>query len=84
MNIDDIMDNQIDGGEDICAVCGKSVEGTRGFTRINLNGSMVPLCCPLCLQTFEANPNQFLHRQNTRSETHAVFDLLRPNRLSHD
>jgi len=39
-----------------CAYCGKSVEGDRGFARINHDGIMVNLCCPGCLDAFKKDP----------------------------
>src|SRR5690348_15779699 len=45
-----------------CAVCGKNVTGGGGFARLNHNGRMLELCCPLCLQTFQTNPEPHLRR----------------------
>lgn len=39
-----------------CLVCGKSVESGGGFCRLKIGASMIALCCPLCLDTFKANP----------------------------
>ncbi len=78
MSIDDVMVSQLDGGGERCAVCGKSVAGSSGYTRIKFEEQMVALCCPLCLKTFQQNPLEFVRRQNTQAEVHAIFDLLRP------
>jgi hypothetical protein len=43
-----------------CAVCGKNVEGDRGFARINHGSVMLNLCCPLCLDTFQHDPEPYL------------------------
>jgi hypothetical protein len=40
--------------------------------------AMVALCCPLCLTTFEGNPEHFVGKQASQREVHAIFDLLRP------
>ena len=45
-----------------CAVCGKNVQGGGGFARINHTGQLVELCCPLCVQTFEADTSPYLKR----------------------
>jgi hypothetical protein len=45
-----------------CVVCGKGVEGNRGFARVNHNGVMVDLCCPLCLETFQGDPEPHMAR----------------------
>jgi hypothetical protein len=42
-----------------CLVCGKSVEGGGGFCRLKVGDSMIALCCPLCLETFQANPKSY-------------------------
>jgi hypothetical protein len=78
MNIDDVMISKVDDAGERCAVCGKSVARGGGYTRINFENKMVALCCPLCLNTFQENPREFVHRQDTRAEVHAIFDLLSP------
>ena len=45
-----------------CAVCGKNVQGGGGFARVNRNGHLIELCCPLCLETFENDPDPYLRR----------------------
>lgn len=45
-----------------CAVCGKNVTHGGGFSRVNHKGIMVNLCCPLCLETFQANPKPYMAR----------------------
>lgn len=42
-----------DYNEETCVVCGKAVGGGRGYCRLNHEGHMVELCCPLCLETFQ-------------------------------
>jgi len=39
-----------------CVVCGKNVTQGGGFARINHKGTMVNLCCPHCMETFEQDP----------------------------
>jgi hypothetical protein len=45
-----------------CVVCGKNVTHGGGFSRINHKGIMVNLCCPLCLETFQKDPQPFMAR----------------------
>ncbi len=45
-----------------CVVCGKNVERGGGFARINHKGLMVNLCCPLCLETFQKDPERYTAR----------------------
>lgn len=45
-----------------CAVCGKNVTHGGGFSRVNHKGTMVDLCCPLCLETFQKDPSPCMAR----------------------
>lgn len=45
-----------------CAVCGKNVQGSGGFARVNHAGHLIELCCPLCVETFEKDPAPYLRR----------------------
>ena len=77
MNIDDVISSQVDDAGETCAVCGKSVAGGGGFRKIKVETQTIALCCPLCVKTFEQNPGDFLRRQTSQAESHALFDLLR-------
>ena len=48
-----------------CAVCEKAITGGKWFARIRRGEWMVALCCPLCTETFEANPNPYIRRIQT-------------------
>jgi ribosomal protein L24E len=58
-----------------CAVCGKNVTGGGGFARINNGGRMVELCCPLCLQTFQNDPEPYLRRAEKADYFRYLADL---------
>jgi ribosomal protein L24E len=45
-----------------CVVCGKGVDHGGGFARVNHNGIMVNLCCPLCMEAFEKDPKTYMLR----------------------
>lgn len=60
MNLEDTIGYQPD--IPVCVVCGKNVQGDRGFARINHNGTMVNLCCPLCLETFQKDATPHIAR----------------------
>ena len=60
MNIEDSIGYQ--ANVPACVVCGKNVQGDNGFARINHNGTMLNLCCPLCLETFQSNAAPYLAR----------------------
>ena len=48
-----------------CAVCEKEISGGKWTARIKHGEWMVALCCPLCLETFEANPDIYVRRMET-------------------
>jgi hypothetical protein len=60
MSIEDTIGCQNDAP--VCVVCGKNVQGDRGFARINQKGTLVNLCCPLCVETFQNNPFPYMAR----------------------
>jgi len=62
MIVDDVIVSQSDEGGESCVVRGKSVAGAGGYTRIKHGESMVALCCPLCLATFQKNPQDWVHQ----------------------
>ena len=45
-----------------CAVCGKNVQHGGGFARVKQGETMVELCCPLCLDLFQKDPQPYLKR----------------------
>ena len=57
-----------------CAVCEKFITGGKWFARIKHGDVMVALCCPLCTETFEANPKPYVRR----IETYALFHQRHP------
>jgi hypothetical protein len=45
-----------DTTNETCIVCGQPTSGGRCFSHILYRDRMVALCCPLCLETFQKNP----------------------------
>lgn len=45
-----------DTSDDTCVVCGQPVSGGRCYSRILYRERKMALCCPLCLETFQKNP----------------------------
>lgn len=43
-----------------CIVCGKSVLDSEGYCHVRIQTEIIALCCPLCFETFEANPKRYL------------------------
>jgi hypothetical protein len=48
-----------DSTDETCVVCGKSVGGGRGYAHLQFSGRTFALCCPLCLETFQKNPDYY-------------------------
>lgn len=49
-----------------CIVCQKSVEHGAGFCHLNVEGVMIAVCCPLCMETFQKDPETYLRRRRVR------------------
>lgn len=60
MSIEDTIGSQ--DNTPACVVCGKNVQGDRGFAKINHGGTMVNLCCPHCMETFGKDPEPHMAR----------------------
>ena len=43
-----------------CIVCHKSVDHGGGFAHFKIEGEMVAICCPLCMETFNKEPKRYL------------------------
>ena len=78
MSIDDVLESQIESSAESCFVCGKCLAGACAYARLKCGESTVALCCPLCLETFQKNPEDWTRRRETRREVGAIFELLRP------
>ena len=56
-----------------CIVCGKRVTHGNETARLNVEGSWVILCCPLCFGVYEKKPEVYLalrdlkHSQNAHN-----------------
>lgn len=49
----------------LCAVCDNNIHGGHWFARRTHGGVTVALCCPLCLDAFEAKPEVYVGRVAT-------------------
>ena len=61
----------MDGESAQCVVCEKEITGEKWTARIKYGEWMVALCCPLCLETFEANPDTYIRRLETVELLHS-------------
>ena len=64
--------NEIDVGENwdqYCIVCGKAVDHGGGMAHFKVDGEMVALCCPLCIETFNKDPKHYIVLRRFRKKT---------------
>ena len=73
MSIEDTIGFQHDTPE--CVVCGKNVQGDRGFARISHKGIMVNVCCPHCLETFQNDPATYMARLSKNELYQALKEI---------
>ena len=45
-----------------CAVCGKDISHGGGFAHVKPGERMVELCCPLCVETIQKDPEPCVKR----------------------
>jgi len=60
MSIEDTIGYQSD--ETICVVCGKGLKPGEALATMHEKGSKLPICCPLCLESYQKNPKFYLER----------------------
>lgn len=60
MSIEDTIGYQTE--VEACVVCGKNVQRGGGFSRITHGQRLMSLCCPLCLETFQKDPQPYVGR----------------------
>jgi len=61
------------GPGDECIVCGKQVAGGRGFSHLKHGDDMVTLCCPLCFETFQKSPQEYVSRRKAREISQSIL-----------
>lgn len=50
-----------------CAVCGKSIRKDCGYAHVKYEGEMIPLCSPLCVETFQKQPHVYTSRKQVQN-----------------
>jgi ribosomal protein L24E len=75
MSIEDTLGYRSD--TEACAVCGKNVRAGGGFARVNRDGRMIELCCPLCLETFQRDPTPYLLVRDKIARAVLLRELLK-------
>ena len=73
MSVEDTIGYQAE--VEACVVCGKNVQGGGGFSRITHGERMVSLCCPLCLATFQNDPQPYVGRLEKNLAYHELRGL---------
>lgn len=49
-----------------CLVCKKKVNANKAYAKVNYNGEVYFLCCPLCQREFEKEPEKFVRESNRK------------------
>lgn len=50
------------GSDEFCAVCGKETASDHWVARFEVKGRRVRVCCPLCAETFQTDPDKYVAR----------------------
>lgn len=59
----------IENWDQHCIVCQKSVDHGGGMAHFKVEGEMVALCCPLCIETFNKDPKHYIVLRQLRQAT---------------
>lgn len=65
MSIEDTIGYQNEG--ESCVVCGKGLKSGEALATLHQGASKLPLCCPLCFETYQKDPKPFLERLAKRT-----------------
>ncbi len=60
MSFEDTLGSLDEGN--VCIVCGKGLKPGDAFVKLHEGETKVPLCCPLCFETYQKDPNPYLER----------------------
>ncbi len=60
MSIEDTMDYRNEA--ECCVVCGKGLRAGEALATLHEGESKLPICCPLCLEAYEKDPQIYLDR----------------------
>ena len=65
MSIEDTIGYQDEGAA--CVVCGKGLRPDEQLAVMHQGENRLPICCPLCLDAYQADPKQYLERLARRT-----------------
>jgi len=60
MSIEDTIDYNNEG--QTCIVCGKGLRPGEALAKMHQGESKLPICCPLCLEAYQKDPQPYLDR----------------------
>lgn len=69
------MNDENDRDENYCAVCERPLGNGTKFARVRYEERMIALCCPICMEKFEAN-RKFYALRNEANQ--AIDNVKRP------
>lgn len=64
-------------GNEACAVCGKSAEGSPSFSHLYHERRRFALCCPVCVQMFQRAPDRFARGESPKTIMEELLDELK-------
>lgn len=76
MSFGDNIDYQHDG--DTCVVCGKALKPGESLATMHNSGSKLPICCPLCLEAYQRDPQPYLERLAQQAFRQELRNLTKP------
>jgi hypothetical protein len=65
MSIEDMIGYRDE--EPACVVCGKALKPGEALAKMHKEGRKLLICCPLCLDAYEKDPNLYLERLAKRT-----------------
>ena len=60
MSMEDLMGYE--DSSDSCIVCGKGLRPSEALAKMHQGESNLPICCPLCLEAYQKDPQPYLYR----------------------
>ncbi len=65
MSIEDTIGYREEG--ETCVVCGKGIRPGEALAKLHHGESKLSICCPLCLEAYEKDPQPYLDRLAKRT-----------------
>ena len=65
MKMEDLMG--FEAASPACIVCGKGLRPGEALAKMHQGESTLPICCPLCLEAYQKDPQPYLDRLAKRA-----------------